>query len=106
MEGQHYNATGNLVSLSEQNLIDCSRKSIIINLHASRPSIVRATGKEGNEGCSGGLMNQAFEYIIKNGGIDTEESYPYKAHVSQCSDNNVSNLVKACLRLWVRVCIL
>jgi cathepsin L len=74
VEGCHFLGTGMLVSLSEQNLMDCS-------------------WSEGNEGCDGGLMTQAMDYIItNNNGVDTEASYPYTAESSQTCLFKASNI--------------
>ncbi|KAL7631759.1 UNVERIFIED_CONTAM: hypothetical protein RMT77_017940 [Armadillidium vulgare] len=64
LEGQNFKKTGTLVSLSEQNLVDC-----VPNCY----------------GCDGGLMVDAFHYVRINGGIDTEDSYPYFAMDGDCS---------------------
>jgi len=57
LEGAHFVATGELLSLSEQQLVDCA-------------------GKYGNLGCLGGLMDQGFDYAADHA-IMTEADYPY-----------------------------
>ena len=69
IEGIDAIVTGELKSLSEQMLIDCD---------TSRDS-----------GCDGGLMDFAFEFVYENGGIDTEESYPYLERDGQCDLNRL-----------------
>jgi len=65
LEGVNFNKTGKLVSLSEQQLVDCS-------------------GSFGNHGCNGGLMTNSYKWIKSNGGICTEEDYPYTARDGTC----------------------
>lgn len=64
VEGINQIKTKKLVSLSEQELVDCDNTE--------------------NQGCDGGLMEMAFEYITKNGGITTETNYPYRARDGSC----------------------
>nr|ABQ10191.1 actinidin Act1c [Actinidia eriantha] len=71
VEGINKIVTGNLISLSEQELVDCGRT-------------------QSTKGCDGGYMTDGFEFIINNGGINTEENYPYTAQEGQC-DLNLQN---------------
>ncbi|KAH7653593.1 Fruit bromelain protein [Dioscorea alata] len=66
MEGITKLSTGNLISLSEQELVDC-------DIHGN------------DTGCQGGYMDNAFEFIIENGGLTTEENYPYNATDDVCN---------------------
>ena len=65
LEGGNFVANGKLISLSEQQLVDCDPKS---------------------NGCGGGLMTNAFEYVMKKG-LCTEEDYPYHAKDEDCKDD-------------------
>jgi cathepsin L len=67
VEGAVQIATGRLTSVSEQQLVDCA-------------------GSSGNQGCNGGLMDDAFNWIISHKGIGSEASYPYTARDGTCKD--------------------
>lgn len=64
IEGAWAKAKGELVSLSEQQILDCA--------------------VDGNYGCRGGFIDNALDYVVYEGGIDTEDSYPYEALQGKC----------------------
>eukprot|EP00250_Pteridium_aquilinum_P001531 c11725_g1_i1 orf=657-1784(-) len=72
VEGINQIVTGTLVSLSEQQLVDCNTD---------------------NSGCNGGSMPVAFDFLVNNGGLDTEEHYPYKATQGECSHSTIQKMV-------------
>lgn len=63
LEGANFIKTGKLVQLSVQQLLDCDDK-----------------GQD--QGCNGGLMDNAFDYVQQNGGIDSADDFKYLARRS------------------------
>jgi len=74
--------------LSEQNLVDCDHVCSGLDRESC------------DNGCDGGLMENAMEYVILNKGIDTEESYPYYAYDDDCHFDNKT--VGARITTWTR----
>merc|ERR1711935_591308 len=72
LEGQYFAKNQKLVSLAEQQLVDCSSSF-------------------GNMGCNGGLMDNGFEYIeTLSDGLCTEDSYTYTASDGSCKASSCS----------------
>jgi len=65
LEGRAQIATGNLQQFSEQQLVDCDTEF-------------------GDMGCKGGLMDNAFTYLMQSKGACTEDSYGYKGRAKTC----------------------
>ncbi|XP_057948266.1 thiol protease SEN102-like [Malania oleifera] len=75
--------TGNLISLSEQELVDCDRKL--------------------NMGCLGGLMVYVFQFIKKNG-LARETNYPYSgSDGGHCNLKKMTNKAAAAISAFERV---
>ncbi|KAL3533419.1 hypothetical protein ACH5RR_006940 [Cinchona calisaya] len=72
MEGINQLTTGKLISLSEQELVDCDRDSE-------------------DQGCGGGFMDDAFKFIINNKGLTTESNYPYQGTDGTCNASKEAN---------------
>ncbi|KAH7672342.1 Actinidain protein [Dioscorea alata] len=70
IEGINQIVTGDVVALSEQQLVDCERKS-----------------------CDPYYLDKPMQYVMKNGGIDTRQDYPYTAVYAKCDTTKESNKV-------------
>ncbi|CAN1226173.1 Senescence-specific cysteine protease SAG12 [Linum grandiflorum] len=76
VEGATKIKTGELVSLSEQQLVDCAVNGV-------------------NSGCHGGFMDEAFKYILSSGGLTTEDNYPYEENDGVCNEAHSSSSAAA-----------
>ena len=73
IEGANFVNNGKLVSLSEQQLVDCSKRY-------------------GNMGCNGGLMDNAFKYT-EDYDLETESAYPYTGVGASCAYASIKGVV-------------
>jgi len=74
IEGANAIKNNKLISLSEEQLVDCSTTY-------------------GNNACNGGLMDNAFQYVIENG-LCSEEDYPYNSGETKSCNTNCNTVVK------------
>jgi len=84
VEGRWFLSKKSLISLSEQFLVDCDHD---------------CTDNVCDQGCNGGLMWNAMQYIIDAHGIPTEKDYPYQGFDAQC--HNASKAVT--ISKWEKV---
>jgi C1A family cysteine protease len=86
LEGIYAIQSGELVSFSEQQLVDCDN--------------FRHGGKD--HGCDGGLMDNAFAWINENNGLCSEASYPYIGEKEKCQ-TICDNLPNSQIQSWIDV---
>ena len=69
------NSNRSLIALSEQQLLDCS-------------------GREGNQACDGGLVDNALQFVMDNKGICSEAAYPYNGTLQRCMSAACASVAK------------
>lgn len=82
LEGAKAIKTGELVPLSEQNLLDCDHEDL---------------------GCNGGLMDNAFKFDEKSGGLCSEADYPYMARRGKFCNTNCTDVPGSIVKTFIDV---